>query len=188
MRGLKTILLSILLLIAAGCSNTASGDIKDEESVAKEVVDSYLQLMKEGNIEEASEYIGHSVILPSNDLIDVFSYEYLDTMDVHTFTKTILIISKAGLSEAEWQAEVDSVYKEYADSEKYEILEFDAKPELYLDKEIWVKDLNITSKAYEFLYDMELADEQGNKIYKKVEITADWSLEEERYFLYIEKR
>lgn len=149
-----------------------------EESKAKRAVDGYLEAVKNGDEFRA--------IRSDNVLIDVFEYDFLKELDPPKEKKTMRIADKEMWEVLYGDKEGDErlpfgLYKrdeleKY--KEEYEDLEVTKdEPDVL---EIWDGESYV--EAYRFLYNVEIADEVGQKLFKKAEITVEnssyWTGEE----------
>ncbi|MDC3412498.1 hypothetical protein [Terrihalobacillus insolitus] len=156
---MKNILLVIILIVLmTGCSN-------DQESQAINVSENYMEAVKTGG--EVDKY------LETNEgFIDVFDYDYL---------KTIETDKEKDLQTFDYNLYTDVYADEYPTFEEYKEFELDIlekldKPyEIIKDngEELVVWDGESYKEIYKLLYNVEIANELGQKIYKKAEITIE---------------
>lgn len=162
MRKIFTLILSIMLILLflSACGGQSEGN-------AKKTVNNYLSLMKKGDTYEASK------LLDGNDsLIDVFNYKYLDTIREEDIEKEISV-SRVDFENMKSNGYESGTWEEYKEkmSNLYTCDKCDV--ELY-DGSIRITDGSRTHKRYTLLYDTEIANGLGNKLYKKVEFKVEW--------------
>jgi hypothetical protein len=125
--------------------------------------------MKQGNTDKAYKYLS----IDTDSLIDVFDYKYLRTIKEKDIpvktTMTLDEFNNSSVFKEEYYTfrgykkhikEIFGNSNDYVIEEELESITFYKKGE--------------TIKQYTFLYDMQLANEIGNKLYKKVEFTLQW--------------
>lgn len=139
------------------------------ESRARDALETYLDLMKNGDTDKAGHYLEET-----DNLIDVFDYKYLNTTsekeDFFRFymTKSEYIDSPVFIKQyGTWNSFVDSINKDFGDSKNFVIKG--------TDDDISYYDKTDKKKVYKFLYDMQVANGLGNKLYKKIEFTVEYS-------------
>ena len=141
------------------------------ESQAKRAAEDYMDKVKNGD-EKAEELLGIGV----DGFIDMFDYEYLQTMEVPKQKDTT--IGKRDRWESLYGDEPDPTYpsfeayrKSHKDvmevtGEDYEVLQDSRDVFEYWDKKSY-------KEIHKVLYDVEIANALGQKIYKKAEITVE---------------
>lgn len=161
----KLLVFVILAFTLMGCS---------EESKAKNTAEEYMDSVKNGD--EFEE------IIAEEEFIDVFDYEYLKTIDEYE-EKEIKTL-KFSIWESVYGEESDPLYPTFEEYKKsyiepmeaagkdYEIIKDNGEVLEYWDGETY-------KKVYELLYNVEIANELGEKIYKKAEITVEESVVED---------
>ncbi|WP_462410491.1 hypothetical protein [Neobacillus sp. Marseille-QA0830] len=178
---MKRILLLVCLVFIfflAGCGGSQS------ESKARDTVENYLELKKNGDL-SSSEYIRYT----SKDLIDVFNYKYLntlkDTEEKYTesdnkdeFEAFYALQPNDSQTNPTWEQYVDRIHDKFGDDDNYFVSENGDSIEVTSNKD--------NTKSYTFLYDMEIANMGGSKIFKKVEFDVDydytlWDSDKEKY-------
>jgi hypothetical protein len=149
------ILIGVFILVTSGCG---------AENKASNIVEDYMNAVKQGN--DIDSYLETGV----DGFIDVFEYESLKTLEAPKEKDTISFeydFWKEFKSDntdtfADYKRETKEIFPEY------EIIEESTE---YL--EIWdgksYKDINM------FLYNVTLANAKGEKLYKKVEFTVEYS-------------
>jgi hypothetical protein len=166
---LKQIIWPVLLgiLILSGCNSS-------EEKEARDTAEAYMEAVKNGD--EFKE------IYSVEEFIDVFDYKYLKTLEDNQEKRT----SKTTYED--WKALyekapdiIQSTFKEYKEN-KIESLELDNK---YTNKQYQVVkntgsvleywDGESYTNNFVFLYNVEIANEEGQKLYKKAEIAVKQS-------------
>jgi hypothetical protein len=175
-------LISLLfsLSVLTGCGGNQS------ESEAKKTVEAYFELKKIGD-EFAGNYLRGNAA--SRDLVDVFEYEYLSTLEANEKNvdesdnkdefKTFYSLLDDRYSTPSWDQYTEEIHDVFGDDDDYIITEDNNYIEVTGKKDDEIKE-------YTFLYDMEIANSYGDKIYKKVEITVQydyvfWDYKEEKY-------
>jgi len=158
----KATLLLILLLIL---SLTACGT----ESEGKKVVEGYLNEVKDG--EKTDDYITFDV----DRFIDVFEYEFISAEEIED-EKNTLLYSRYSWEIYDAGYETFEKYKEYVkgreNSKGLEVLsDNDDLLELWKDGEY--------KTVYKYLYNVTIANEGGEKLYKKIDFeVSDGHFEE----------
>ncbi|VVM35137.1 hypothetical protein [Terribacillus sp. AE2B 122] len=149
----------ILLLCLVGCSS-AQG-----EGGARGTAEDYMDAVKSGS-DEASDYIDWE----AEGFIDVFDYEYLETIDETEIQDTQVY------SYDLWHdvyAEDYATFDDFKEFEKELFHNVKGDYEIIQDNqetlELW--DGKSYKTKYTLLYNVEIANEFGEKIYKKAEIT-----------------
>jgi uncharacterized protein YqfB (UPF0267 family) len=167
MKKIIAIVITVSLLIVGVMGFMSIGQTK---TAAKKTLENYLSEMKQGNTDKAYKYLS----IDTDSLIDVFDYKYLRTLD----EKDIPVKTTMTLEEFE----DSSVYKqEYLTFKRYKkhIQEIFGASDDYVVKadqeSISYYKKGETIKQYTFLYNMTVANELGNKLYKKVEFTLLWN-------------
>ncbi|MFB1098193.1 hypothetical protein [Terribacillus sp. JSM ZJ617] len=157
---MKKILLFILIVFIAGC-----GEI-DNEDLAKEAAENYMEMVKKG--EERSQIY----LLTSDNFHDVFSYEYIDTLNEKSEKDTLSL--SYSMYENVGQ-EKFSTYEEFKNYNKSDYQKEHGNIEILEDNEknleLW--DGKTYKDVYTLLYNVEIANEEGQKSYKKAEITLE---------------
>ena len=159
---MKKLIALILILFLAACGG---------ENEAQTTAEDYMDAVKNGNEFEALE--------ATEGFIDVFGYEYLQTLNSSEEKKTRVL--SYSLWESLYGDKTDPLYptfEEYKEAEietqksldrNYEIIKDDDESLEYWDGESYYN-------VYEFLYNVEIANELGDKIFKKAEITVEEGL------------
>lgn len=166
---MRRIIAIILLIILAACSNP--------EKDAQRAAENYMDAVKMGD-----EYNDH-IKTGTEGFIDVFDYEYLQTLDAPKEKKTVSttyefyndVFSDRYKTFAEFKETEKEIYDDY------EILRDDDTVIEFWDGESY-KDI------HKFLYNVEIANGLGEKIYKKAEIEVemwfDFDEDDERIDMY----
>ncbi|AYV67069.1 hypothetical protein C2I06_09375 [Niallia circulans] len=159
------VLLGILVL--SGCSSS-------EEKKARETAEAYMEAVKNGD-----EFLN---IFSSEEFVDVFDYEYLKTLD--SSEEKIL----EGYSYEDWDRlygndpnPVYSSYDDYRSQERKYVESLISEGKDYeiikdTDQEFEYWDGKSYGKNFTLLYNVEIADEDGQKLYKKAEFTVEEGL------------
>lgn len=163
---MKRVIVLLVALMLVGCSAVASGQ---SEKSAKKDLEKYLEYMKVGDKDNASTYLDYY----TDSLIDVFEYKYLNLIEEEdvenrTYWSKYEYEDGSYMQEqyGEWEEFIEHLTELYDDREEYEF-EADEYSVSY-----WK--VGDTYKKYTFLYDMEVANGLGNKLYKKVEFELEW--------------
>jgi hypothetical protein len=135
-----------------------------KESKARNTVDNYLSAIKNGD--ETKVFLEDDV----DGFIDVFDFEKLKSIEI---PKEKDIITTTYDSWKEYRSDSYSSFEEFKKETKeifadYEIIEDTSDKFTYWDKKSY-KD------KHKFLYNVSIANELGEKLYKKVEITTEYS-------------
>ncbi|MGD6831440.1 hypothetical protein ACQCT5_04725 [Sutcliffiella halmapala] len=174
---LKNVLLAVILIfILVGCSSEGSNEetITEEdnqEEIARAHLEEYLEFMKVGDLENATKYLG-----TTDNLLDVFEYTYLDLIEEYIEPDKTTIFRKEFLEDKELQKDyknwVDMI-DHYESNEEYETFTSEDKYGSVGVLIYWKE--GVGNQAYKFLYDMEIANGLGNKLYKKVEFDLQYT-------------
>jgi hypothetical protein len=140
------------------------------ETAAKKDLEKYFQAMIKGDEDIAENYLA----IGTDNLLDVFEYEYLNTIKENDLP-VINTMTFEEFSESEYLQKEYPTFKSYrnyikdtfGDVEGY-VIEEDTGEITYYKK-------GETVKEYVMLYNMEIANGGGEKIYKKVEFTLQWT-------------
>ena len=151
------LLFFILVMMLTGCSNT--------EDQAKKVVDQYLQAVHDGD--EVYRYLDVGL----EGLIDVIDFEYLRALETEEIKDTReydMDFYRRVLAD-----EYDT-FKEFREEQidihsDYEVLENSVDTLILWDGESYVDN-------HRFLYNVELVNAAGEKLYKKVEFYVEEDL------------
>lgn len=161
MKKLSVIWMAVALFMV-GCSEQSEGG-------AKKVLETYLEHMEKGETEEAEVYLDDY----TDNLIDVFAYEYLSTLeeeDVQVETTMYEgLFEESDFFKEEygtWDNYAKEMWKLYGDNEDYVFKDEGNSITFYKKGDM--------KKVVTFLYDMEVANGLGNKLYKKIEFTLEW--------------
>jgi hypothetical protein len=162
----KLVLAIVAILFLSGCGS---------EDRAKKTAEEYMDAVKQGD-----EYAG---LEAEEGFIDVFNYEYLQTLDEYQEKDTRELTYD--LWDSIYGDDPDALYPTFEDYKKaefesieimqeskdtkYEILQDDSQTLEYWDGESYYD-------VYTFLYNVEIANEAGQKVYKKAEITVEEGL------------
>lgn len=158
-------ILIICFFLLAGCG---------KENKARETAEDYMDAVKNGD--------DYEDLYLDEGFIDLFSYEYLKTLDPPKEKDTRTV--EYDFWEEFYKDETDTLFptfdeykQSYLDTEdtlerEYEILQDDNEILEYWDGESY-------KEIHKFLYNVEIADEFGQKLYKKAEITVEMGLVEE---------
>jgi hypothetical protein len=140
------------------------------ETAAKKDLEKYFQAMIKGDEDTAGNYLA----IGTDNLLDVFEYEYLNTIEENDLpVKTTMTYEE--YKESEYLQKDYKTWKQYkkyikdvfGNNENY-VVEDDNGTITYYKK-------GETVKEYVMLYNMEIANGGGEKIYKKVEFTLQWT-------------
>jgi hypothetical protein len=157
-----TVVLLLALLFLSGCGS---------ENEAKKTAEGYMDAVKQGD-----EYEGFKA---AEGFIDVFNYEYLQTLEESQEKATTERTYE--MWESLYADDPEALYPTYEDyvkddlelikstGDKYEIIQNDTEALIYWDGESYYD-------VYTFLYNVEIANEAGQKVYKKAEITVEEGL------------
>lgn len=169
MRKLITLTLSLMsiLLFLSACGGQSEGN-------AKKTVNSYLSLMKKGDTYEASK------LLDGNDsLIDVFNYKYLDTIREEDMPFELKVL-RTEFEEGHILKNKYETWENY--QEEIKLLYRCEKCEVIVDDyHIHTLNRGNTHKKYTLLYDTEIANGLGGKLYKKVEFDVEWDVAYDKF-------
>ncbi|OIU71536.1 hypothetical protein [Rossellomorea aquimaris] len=160
-----SIVLMLPVLFLLGCG-------KQSESNAKDAVETYMDLVKEGDLKQYM-YISSQ----TNEFYDVFDYEYLSTLEENDikyeesdtrdeFDAFYNSITDDTYPSPTWEENMERVQDRFGDDNDF-IVDSDEDGFEVTSKE---KDF----KQYKFLYNTEIANATGSKIYKKVEFTVEY--------------
>lgn len=156
----KLLLAAVILVLLAGCG---------EDGNAKDVAEDYMDAVKVGDDFDQME--------ASEGFIDVFDYEYLQTIEVPE-EKNII-----NLNYDSWENYYTDEYASFYDykqdyKEIFEGYEIVFEDDYTLD--LW--DGESYKEIHKLLYNVEIANELGEKLFKKAEITVEpglyWNGEE----------
>lgn len=156
---LKLIGIILLIVLISGC-----GD--GEEKSAREVAEGYMDAVRIGDKFDQIDY-------RIEGFIDVFDYEYLQTIEAEEKKKTVK------LTRERWERSEDPNYPTFEDYKDFYIQLIDNEDyEILQDTdqvfEYW--EIDDYYNVFTFLYNVEIADEVGQKIYKKAEITVEYGM------------
>ena len=153
------VLLAILFL--SGCGS---------ENQAKKTAEGYMNAVKQGDQYEAFD--------ADVGFIDVFDYEYLQTLEESqekdttgwTYEMWESVYGDASdplypSFESYKESELEYIESQSASGKKYEVIQNDNQALEYWDGESY-------NDVFKFLYNVEIANETGQKVYKKAEITV----------------
>ena len=164
-----------LVFILVGCSSGAANEPEveeeNQEGVAKERLEEYLEFMKVGDLENAKKYLA-----TTDNFLDVFNYTYLDLLEEYLVPEKTTVLRSEFLENKELQKEHKNwVYMvdHYRNSDEYETFTSNDKYGSIGVLIYWKEGTG--DQAYKFLYDMEIANGLGNKIYKKVEFDLQFT-------------
>lgn len=153
-------LTAVVMIIIISLFLVACGS---DENKAKKAAEGYMDSVRLGD--------DHDYLFPGVDgFIDLFEYEYLQTLDAPEEKET------RELSRRRYELFGDdySSFEEYKKEEK-EFYEFLGYTEVLTEDNdtliLW--DGETYKDLYKFLYNVEIADEFGQKLYKKTEITIE---------------
>lgn len=144
-----------------------------QESAAKRDINKYFEAMIKGDQETARNYLA----VGTDNLLDVFSYDYLSTIEENDLPVKFTLTADEFIK-------MDIVKEQYGTFPKYvkHIQELYGNDENYVVEEsegemsyISYYKKGETVKEYVFLYNMEIANGGGEKIYKKVEFTLQYT-------------
>lgn len=150
----------VILLLLAGCTDS-------KESLAKDTAEAYMEAVQKGEDFEEISYT-------ADTFHDVFDYEYLKTIEERKYKYTILI------TYANWESmHEDGKIPEYNTYEKYKDYQKNnfENYKVLVDNDEYLELWDGESYKYDYvlLYNVEIANEEGEKIYKKAEISLeDW--------------
>ena len=185
----KYVFTTILVIIfIVGCSttnttntknttNTASGQ---DESTAKNTVEVYLKLMESGKVEEASKHLD-----TDENLIDVFNYEYLDTLNEEDLNKEFFVTKEIYEGDNNEETQLEKDYGTWEEYQQYVNKNFGDKEKFETkinEDSVFIKELD-SYKSYVFLYDMEIANNYGEKLYEKVEFSTEWDTTLQKFYI-----
>lgn len=156
----RLLFFSVLLFVLVGCSG---------ENTAKGIAEDYMDAVKLGNEYDQME--------AREGFIDVFDYEYLQTLEVPEEQDT------RNYDYDFWEDYYSDEYSTYTDYKNYYKDLYDDYEIIHEDDrnlELW--DGKSYKEIHRFLYNVEIANELGEKLYKKAEITVEpglyWNGEE----------
>ncbi|AAU85050.1 hypothetical protein BCBBV1cgp2 [Bacillus phage BCASJ1c] len=150
-------------LMLVGCNNN---------SEAKDIAESYMDSVRNGEDFEL-------IITSEYKFIDVFEYDYLRTLDEVRREDSLEFSREVyDLFRELGEYEEHPTYEDHKEAMKvefhdHEILEDDNDTLILWNRDGWVED-------HTLLYDVVVADEEGNKIYKKAEIIVSFLEGEDR--------
>lgn len=157
------VLLGILLL--SGCSS-------DEEKEARETAESYMEAVKNGDEFED--------IYSAEEFADVFNYDYIKTLEDHkekwTFKTTYEDWKKT------YESSPETYYSSFDEFKEAELQTIDSYQTLDIKDYQVIKNTDTVFEywdgenykySYTFLYNVEIANEEGQKLFKKAEITVE---------------
>lgn len=147
----KVLLVVAMVLLLTGCNNS--------EDNAKQTAEDYMDAVKNGNEFENIDLI--------EGFIDVFNYEYLQTLETEKVKDTITFDRNAW--EMSFQDE-HPTFEDYKNNNKELFSDYEVLTDNDNELEIW--DGETYNNIYTLLYNVEIANEQGEKIFKKAEITV----------------
>ena len=163
---MKKILLFLLVgLSLVGCSSE-SANANDYEGT----VESYLKAVKNGD-ENATDFLDIGV----DGLIDVFEYEYLQTLDEK---KEKHIMEFPNEDYLENHRDEYGNYTEYKNAMKEKYPSSDVIEETYNQLVMW--DGESYKNTHTLLYNVTLANGLGEKLYKKVEFDVQQTVVDSR--------
>jgi hypothetical protein len=140
------------------------------ETAAKKDLEKYFSAMSKGDQDTAENYLS----IGTDNLLDVFEYEYLSTIEENDLPVTNTMSFEA-YNNSEY---IKKEYPRWKDYKNY-IKDAFGNNESYVveenSNEITYYKKDETVKEYTFLYNMEIANGGGEKIYKKVEFTLEWT-------------
>jgi hypothetical protein len=154
-------LILIFVFIMSGCNPKS-------ESSAKKDIESYLEYMKTGDTDKAKNYLDNT-----DSLIDVFDYKYLKTLEDKD-VQVITTVSKDDFINSDvykkkyrrYPYYVEHIKKTFGNDKNYVVKE-DTNSITYYKKGEKIK-------KYVLLYDTTIANNLGNKLYKKIEFHLEW--------------
>lgn len=149
---MKRIIFALALLLVI----SACGD----ESGAKKTAEGYMDAVKMGNDFDQMEAL--------EGFIDVFDYEYLHTISVNEVEDTLSISYERWKDHESEQFASFIDYKDYYKElfNGYEVIKDD-------NEELILWDGEEINKIFTLLYNVEIANEAGEKLFKKAEITVE---------------
>lgn len=156
MKKVRIVFLLIMLTLLAACGS--------EESQARKTVEKYMDAVKMGeDFEQFRAFEG---------FYDVFDYEYLRTLDEREVKDT------GKISYDIWELVYKDKYPTWEEYKKYEIESLKlAWEDLEIieenDEEVVYWDGKSYKTIYTFLYNVEIANKIGEKLYKKAEFTVE---------------
>jgi hypothetical protein len=163
-----SILIIVVIMLIVGVMGFMS--VGQTETAAKKDLEKYLALMQKGDQDTAENFLSFGV----DNLIDVFNYKYLSTLDENdlpvTNTMTFEAYNNSEYIKKEyptWKQYKNFIKNTFGNVEGYVIEDNRSEITYYKEGE--------TFKEYTFLYNMEIANGGGEKIYKKVEFTLEWT-------------
>ena len=171
----KWIVVCFISVVLVGCSKGTAEEVPEvnQEEMARKHLEEYLEFMKTGDLENAAKY------LATNDtLIDVFEFTYLDTTEEYLVPEKTTILRSQFLEDSDLQKEyvswVDMV-EHFQENDEYETFTSNDKYDTVSLLIYWEAGSGV--QAYKFLYDMEIANGLGNKLFKKVEFDLQYTEE-----------
>ena len=158
------ILLAVIISLMFGCSDIGS------ENKAKKDVDNYLHAMKTGDISTSEMYLRDV-----DNFINVLGYTYLRSNEVelkknivewwkYTYDDSPHLQDEYGT----WDEFLEYLRVTYGNSDTHEII--NDNPMFFT---AWKIDDYV--EVYEFVYDMEITNGLGQKVYQKVYFTTEWT-------------
>ena len=154
----KLLLLILIPILLVGCN--------DGESKAKKTVEKYLEALKMG--EDVDLYLD-----TREGLIDVFDWEYLRSLEVDQIKDTR---SYDRDYYEMFEKDIFDTFQEFKDKEieRFSLVHdnFEIIENSYDRLELWDGESYIDN--HKFLYNVELANELGQKLFKKVEFYVEF--------------
>jgi hypothetical protein len=165
--GISIIIIIVMVFIIGLMGFMSTGTT---ETAAKKDLNKYMSAMEKGDQDTARNYLATG----TDNLLDVFNYEYLDKIEENDLpVKTTMTYEEYKDSEylqkdyKTWKQYKKYIKEVFGNTENY-IVEEDTGEITYYKK-------GETVKEYVMLYNMEIANGGGEKIYKKVEFTLQWT-------------
>jgi hypothetical protein len=163
-------LIGIIITIAVFIIGISGFTLLDKESAAKRDVNKYFEAMRNGDQDTAINYLSTE----TDNLLDVFNYDYLSTLEENDLPVKTTMTGQEFI-DSEYLKEQYSTFPKYkkfikesfGNNNNY-VVEDEGDSISYYKK-------GETVKEYVFLYNMEIANGAGEKIYKKVEFTLQWT-------------
>lgn len=163
-KSLRKLLVVLVLGILIACSNS-----QDE---AKKTVDGYLEAVHDGG--DIYDYIS----IGTDSLIDVIDYEYLRALEAEEIKDTRTY-------DIEFYEDVVSdsydTYQDFKEDQKEMYDDYEVITETYDNLILWDGESYVDN--HKLLYNVELTNELGQKLYKKVEFYLEYSSYDEKYII-----
>lgn len=160
----KRIGIIFISLVALMLSINIFTSFGGEERQARKTVEKYMDAVRKGEEFDAIKTL--------EGFYDVFDYEYLRTLDVRQEEDT------TRFSRDHWEFAYKETFPTWQEFKEYEIDVYKSNWDTIkiikdTDEELVIWDGESYYNVYVFLYNVEIANEFGEKIYKKAEFTVE---------------